>query len=391
MKALINQGEIRLTNAEAIVETIPNGIYDLRMDQNGIYFSKREGFSFPEKIYGDDSTFADRCIRTWDSLGHGIAALLSGPKGCGKTLTAKQIATKADCPVLVMGSAFGGTEFMSFLNQLPCRVVVLIDEFEKLYDSQEKRNSMLSVLDGTGVHRHLFLLTTNNEDVGEFFLNRPGRIRYHRRYDGLDMSILKEMIDDRVIDTTIREALYKTLEDLGSLSPDVLNSLITECLIHEEVPKDFIDYFNVETEISGLFDTTIETNHWFIKKGINEKDAESASDFIGYVNRDNYTTEMANNYSSGGMNHCECIRKTYTSSGERPFKRKRENGDSARGNWIQLSWAKENNAQIGNEIKSFSWNERQILDFKRTSDCISFTTTNGEKIEMRRTQYKKQF
>src|SRR5690349_14178251 len=50
------------------------------------------GFEFPYKIYGKDDGFVNRVIKTYNNTVGNLGLLLNGPKGTGKTVTAKRIA-----------------------------------------------------------------------------------------------------------------------------------------------------------------------------------------------------------------------------------------------------------------------------------------------------------
>ena len=101
MKVLQDGRQFSLTQADSINPRLPVGTYDINANpQKGFYLASRPNFVMPEKIYGGHDKFATRVLKTFNALNKGMAALLSGPKGCGKTLTAKKIAIDSQLPLL---------------------------------------------------------------------------------------------------------------------------------------------------------------------------------------------------------------------------------------------------------------------------------------------------
>src|SRR6478736_2303026 len=96
----------------------------------GFYLIKKEEFEIPAKIYGR-STMPERILNTYHKLGHGIGVLFSGPKGSGK-------------PVVMITTGFANNDFSNFLGLIETPAIILIDEFEKIYEEEEKRNFFLS-------------------------------------------------------------------------------------------------------------------------------------------------------------------------------------------------------------------------------------------------------
>lgn len=318
---IVQSGSISsLTHGNAISKHLPVGTYDIQInDQTGqLEMHHRPPFLLPEKIYGNHDKFAERCIKTFSKLNRGMGVLLSGPKGCGKTLTAKKIATDSNMPVLCLNMPLAGAKFIEFLTEIENPCIIFIDEFEKVYHDEERRQGMLSILDGASSNKHLFLLTSNSDKIGEFFTNRPGRIRYHKQYDNLPMDVLHQVVEDKVKDKGMRKKIKDFLEKFGSINPDTLVSVIEECLIHGEGPEEFTPIFNVKTEFSGAWDVTVFSKTIAPKKDIPVKIRPKLKKFLDeYDENPGYAEAMWPHM----LKYCEEIQSVGVARHIRPFER----------------------------------------------------------------------
>jgi hypothetical protein len=269
LKVLQQGRDVFLVEAQHTADRLPVGNYDLSFsDMKGYYLTKKDDFSLPSKIYGDPYTFASRVISTADKLyakSRGMAVLLSGKKGTGKSITAKVIAANSNRPVISISVAYTGQGLTNFINGIETPSVFVIDEFEKTYNDQESRNYLLSLLDGMASSRHLFVLTSNESNIGEFFDSRPGRIRYHKQYSSLDNAIINSIIDDKVADPMLNAAIKKSAETFFDLSPDSLISMIEESLMYNEVPDQYLEFFNVRNQESTRFEAFATVHKWVMK------------------------------------------------------------------------------------------------------------------------------
>jgi len=367
---IIQQGNIStLTSAVRIDATLPTGTYDVQFDSmRGIYeLHHRPGFRMPTKIYGGVDTFSTRVLKTFRALGKGMAVLASGPKGCGKTLTAKRIALESEMPVICVATPYFGSGFNAFLTDIPNACVVFIDEFEKLYNEENARNSFLSLLDGASDNKHLFILTSNEAEIGRYFSNRPGRVRYHRKYEEMPMAVLHEMIEDMMEEGWLRDAVVKMIEEYGSISPDALTSLITECLIHGEPPEEFLSYFNIQTELSGYYSVVIKRVTKMPKTGLTKATFEKVKRYLERVEQ--YGEEYAAISHPEGLANCNDSIKEWSAEYTRPFSKRAGEME------VNINYA---TSGVGKSFRSFNFRQHEIESMRRYAGNIEIKLHSGD-------------
>jgi len=224
--------------------------YDSRADE--MYLTEiQDSFEFPYKVYGIENGFIDRVVKTYNNTKGNLGVLLNGVKGTGKTVTSKQICNKLGLPVIIIHADYDGTP--SFINSLQQNVIVMIDEYEKIY--QEKDYSVLTVMDGVldNGFRKVFLLTTNELYINANMLQRPGRIRYLKTFKDLPLETITEIVDDMLVNTDHKVATIDAISELETITMDIIKAIVQEVNIHDEVPADFLDVFNVK-KIDNKFD-----------------------------------------------------------------------------------------------------------------------------------------
>lgn len=220
-------------------EEIPVGTYSLGFDPEsipgGYFLSTINDFTLPEKIYGNNNRYSDIIFNTFlEREGRFTTAALSGLKGSGKTLTMKQISLLAianNIPVITIGVPYCGPTFNSWIQNIKQPVVILIDEFEKIYNEEDKRNKMLTFLDGVYASHKLVLLTMNtylNNEKFPYFFNRPGRVYYNIHYGPIDQEIIKEFCQDRLINKELIPTIVSFSRRFTAFTLDILTILVSE-------------------------------------------------------------------------------------------------------------------------------------------------------------------
>lgn len=216
------------------------------------YLVRTDNFDLPSKVYGDTNKRAKRVITTFLDRGTSTGVLLSGEKGSGKTMLAKTIsaclAELHGIPTVLINENFTGEEFSQFLARISQPVMILIDEFEKVYNWHEQ-SKLLTLLDGTHNGEKLFVITVNNlTNVSEFMLNRPGRFYYALSYQGLEEEFIREYCQDNLKNHAEIDTMVKVSKTFSSFSFDILKTMVEEMNRYDETVYQVMDYLNTKPD-----------------------------------------------------------------------------------------------------------------------------------------------
>lgn len=360
-----------IVDAESIDQTLKVGNYAVSFsDLKGFFLTEREELDLPKKIYGG-SNFPDRVLNTYNSFKKGMGVLLSGPKGTGKTVEAKSICIKSNMPVVLLTTGYSGGDFAEFLESIKTPSVIFIDEFEKVYDEEDKRNFFLSVMDGVAKSRHLFLLTSNSSDIGEFFDSRPGRVRYHKRYNFLSEETICEIIDDRLNHKDKIETVKEQLSILPQLSVDSLVCIIDECNLYNELPKDFSSFFNVVAERPDSYAVVLNIKTAIAKKNIKNKESIERANELAYAfnNGDELTPLESEEFDK----LCEFKTVVYESPHCRPFQY-HEEGSTI---YPTVDCYLYTNDKTAERSKHIRWSDFSIAFFEQNRKGFKMQHKNG--------------
>jgi hypothetical protein len=248
---------------------LPAGNFIIKQDQFGNFFFERiDAFDISGKIYGDTLKNADRIMNTFQSRTASTGVMLTGEKGSGKTLLAKKLATecfKKEIPCIIINSAWHGDGFNKLIQDIEQECLVMFDEFEKVYDSNQQE-AILTLLDGVFPSKKLFVLTCNDKwRVDQHMRNRPGRIFYMLDFKGLDVDFIREYCQDNLNNKAHIEGVCKLSTLFGEFNFDMLKALVEEMNRYNEVPQDAMRMLNAKPEFDGgakyavqLFDNGVE-------------------------------------------------------------------------------------------------------------------------------------
>jgi hypothetical protein len=270
----------RVSSKEAmdLHDKLPAGNYVVKeMPMDGpLYLEHIESFEVKGKRYGDLDKNTDRILNTFMNRPAATGVMLAGEKGSGKSLLAKNLSIEAAArhgiPTIVINAPWVGDKFNSFIQSIEQPVVILFDEFEKVYDSDDQEKA-LTLLDGVFPTKKMFVLTCNDKwRIDSHMRNRPGRLFYMLDYKGLDAAFIMEYCADN-----LKPALQKHAEKLCQIASlfsqfnfDMLKATVEEMNRYDEEPQDALRMLNVKPE----FDSGNKFTMKLIKDGEEVKDTD---------------------------------------------------------------------------------------------------------------------
>ena len=161
-----------ISNPENLMDKLPPAVYSLDWDKDSGFSVNYlfDAFIVPGHIYTDvtehnAARFTEIVLSEYNRKEKNVGVLLNGVKGTGKSLMFKLIANKAiskGLPILMIQDKFNSLGMSKYLS-IEDELVVVFDEFEKLYTTKDDHNSqsdLLSFFDGTSNTKKLFILAT---------------------------------------------------------------------------------------------------------------------------------------------------------------------------------------------------------------------------------------
>lgn len=263
----------RVSTKEAmdLHEKLPAGNYVVKeMPMDGpLYLEHIESFEIKGKRYGDLDKNTNRILNTFMDRSASTGVMLAGEKGSGKSLLAKNLAIEAarrfEIPTIVINAPWVGDKFNAFMQSIEQPCVVLFDEFEKVYDSDNQEKA-LTLLDGVFPSKKLFVLTCNDKwRIDQHMRNRPGRLFYMLDYKGLDAGFITEYCADNLKPSLKQhvERLCQIASLFAQFNFDMLKATVEEMNRYDESPEDALRMLNVKPE----FDSGNKFNMKMIKDG----------------------------------------------------------------------------------------------------------------------------
>ena len=148
-------------------------------------------------------------------------------------------------------------DFVKFLSSIEQDYVLLVDEFEKIFDEYKmsggnetnshyhSQESFLSFMDGTvtSKFKRVFLLTANDR-VNDKMVSRPSRIRYFKSYTFMNQDLYDEIVDKFLVNKKKFEKDLRENLPLVNASVDLLKCIIQEINLHNKAYSEFMDFFN---------------------------------------------------------------------------------------------------------------------------------------------------
>jgi hypothetical protein len=263
-------------------EQLPAGNYVVKQDLfENFYIEQIENFDVPTKMYGDTIRNTERIINSFWDREKSTGVMLVGEKGSGKTLLSKNICVELaeqGVPTIVINHAWVGDKFNTLIQSIQQPCVVMFDEFEKVYNSEEQEE-LLTLLDGIYSSKKLFMLTSNDKwRVDSHMRNRPGRIFYMVDFKGLDEAFIREYCYDNLAKPELKtiDTIVCIASVFGAFNFDMLKALVEEMNRYGETPQEAMRILNVKAEFDGGTTYSVE-----IYKGDRKADRTSPSIWNG--------------------------------------------------------------------------------------------------------------
>lgn len=211
-------------------------VYTLSIDKwsDEISFTIAPDFSMPEKVYEtkEDTSFINKVLNCHNKITSGTTGvMLSGLKGSGKTITAKNIALKSNLPIILIDKGFRPSFLIKLFNLMSeIDACFIFDEVDKLGEDYDD-DYLLKILDGANSSGKKFVLCTCNdpEDVSEYLKDRCSRIRYWREFDELSPSMIQNILEDKLDNKKeVKDLTDFIVNNFGVISFDNISSFADE-------------------------------------------------------------------------------------------------------------------------------------------------------------------
>lgn len=249
------------------LETLPAQLYTMELDPfTGYYLKIAEPFEMPSKMYGNVRERSNRILKTYTDRTQTTGVLLTGEKGSGKSLLAKQVAISGieqyNYPTIIINRAYADTRFFEFLQKIQQPTILFFDEFEKTYND-ESQEKLLTLLDGVFTSKKLFLFTCNERNrVNTYMINRPSRIYYIFDYEGVELDFIEQYAQDNLVNQSLIPELLSVCSLYANINFDMIKAMIEEMNRYGEKPSQVVQWLNAKPNLfsSDSYDYTLHSH-----------------------------------------------------------------------------------------------------------------------------------
>lgn len=255
-------GSVRVVklDTDQLRNNIKPAVYTVMFnDMAGEFYleTTQDRFKVPSTVYGNSPKRAERVLRTYAERTKNTGILLTGNKGSGKTMLSEIICNKLldqGIPVVMVAKPFSGPAFTDFITSLG-ECVIMIDEFTKVYSTYEDRTAqegLLTLMDGIGATKKMFILTENyTTNINEFLLSRPGRLYYHFKYGKLDEETIQQYCEAKEVPADVIKDVIETSRCCCEFSFDILTTIVEEYLRYGDKISDLLVDLNIQIQNAG--------------------------------------------------------------------------------------------------------------------------------------------
>jgi hypothetical protein len=263
---VVHSGETYQIYGDALktYDKLPLGTYEICFHKMmGFYLTSHADLVVNEKIYGNSPAKVEKVLKGFTHVDRNFGVILSGRKGIGKSLFARQLAIRAkdyNLPLIIVPCYYPG--IADFISSIEQEVIVFFDEFEKTFADQEHispQEEMLSLFDGVDNGKKLFIVTCNEvHKLNSYLINRPGRFHYHFTLGNPNPDEIKEYMTDK-LDPAYHDIIKKLISfSLNvDLTYDILRAIAFEINSGYSFEETLMD-LNISKEGTPKYNITVQ-------------------------------------------------------------------------------------------------------------------------------------
>lgn len=287
MKLVVQGSVVRVFGDDLTVkDTLDARTYKVRFDSgSGFFLEQARDFVSTEKMYGSHEGKILKVMGALEKMPRSLGVIMSGDKGIGKSLFARALATSAiekGLPVIIVDEAYPGIS--DFIDSIEQEVMVLFDEFEKVFRETGDQNKLLSLFDGVSQTKRLYVLTVNDLNrVSSYLLNRTGRLHYHLRFGYPSGEDVIEYLSDKV-DSKYKSEItaVSKFAKLTNINYDNLRAIAFELNMGTSL-KDALTDLNILSLQTDTWEATITMSDGNVDTDTVRTDMAVPSDVSFYV------------------------------------------------------------------------------------------------------------